>query len=84
MESSPGTARQVFYSREERSESCMPTYEELVELARVCARNARNTTTPAVAAELWKMAKEYQRLAAERDNVGWPDIGEPPSPMKFE
>jgi hypothetical protein len=34
--------------------------KNLVELARMCARNARITTTREVADELWRMAKEYQ------------------------
>jgi hypothetical protein len=42
-----------------------PIYEDLVELARMCARNARITTTREVADELWRMAKEYKAQAAE-------------------
>jgi hypothetical protein len=43
----------------------MLIYEDLVELARMCARNARITTSRDVADELWRMAKEYQAQAAE-------------------
>ena len=39
--------------------------DRLVELARMCARNARITTSRDVADELWRMAKEYQAQAAE-------------------
>jgi hypothetical protein len=54
----------------------MLIYEDLVELARMCARNARITTTREVADELWRMAKEYQAQAAE---MGYsPEIGDEP------
>jgi hypothetical protein len=42
----------------------MRTYENLVELARMCARQAWLSSTPQVAGELWRMAKEYQAKAA--------------------
>jgi len=45
-------------------ETAMLIYEDLVELARMCARNARITTSRDVADELWRMAKEYQAQAA--------------------
>jgi hypothetical protein len=55
------------------------TYDELLELARICARNARlPMTTKVVAAELWKMAKDYQARAAQLDSGNPPDIGPPP------
>ena len=38
----------------------MLIYEDLVELARMCARNARITTTREVADELWRMAKDIR------------------------
>jgi|HubBroStandDraft_6_1064221.scaffolds.fasta_scaffold8525557_1 hypothetical protein len=56
----------------------MQTYEELAELARICARNARITTNKQVAAELWKMAGEYAHKAAKLDSGTLPDIGKPP------
>jgi hypothetical protein len=50
------------------------TYEELVELAILCARNARMTTSREVAEELWRMAKEYQAEAAQLGDA--PEIDE--------
>ncbi len=52
----------------------MVTYEDLVELARLCVRNARITTNIEVADELWRMAKEYQAKAAILGD--FPDIGD--------
>ena len=52
----------------------MLTYEDLVELARLCVRNARITTDREVADELWRMAKEYQARAATLSN--YPEIGD--------
>jgi hypothetical protein len=46
----------------------------LVELARMCARNARIMTSRDVADELWRMAKEYQAQAAEMGD--FPVIGD--------
>jgi hypothetical protein len=43
----------------------MQTYEDLVELASICLRQARTAKSRAVAAELRRMAKEYQMRAAE-------------------
>jgi hypothetical protein len=57
----------------------MQAYERVLELAHICAKNAHLSTTPDVARELWKMAKEYQRKAATMDNGKLPDIGPPPS-----
>jgi hypothetical protein len=54
----------------------MLIYEDLVELARMCARNARITTSRDVADELWRMAKEYQAQAAEMGD--FPEIGDEP------
>ena len=56
----------------------MRTYENLVELARICARQAWLSNTPDVAGELWCMAKEYQARAAEYDRTAKLDIGAPP------
>jgi hypothetical protein len=52
------------------------TYDELKELAMMCAYNARTTTSTPVAIELWNMAKEYQRKAAQLGEL--PDIGDTP------
>lgn len=43
----------------------MLNYNDLVELARLCARNSRIATSRDVAEELWRMAKEYQEQAAK-------------------
>ena len=43
----------------------MLNYDDLVELARLCARNSRIATSRDVADELWRMAKEYQEMAAK-------------------
>ena len=57
----------------------MHTYAQLVELAKVCAFNARATLDRRTADELWKMAFEYQLRAAQLDNGRLPEIlGEPP------
>jgi hypothetical protein len=47
----------------------MLSYEDLVELAMMCARNAWTTTSNEVAEEPWRMAKEYQAQAAEPHSV---------------
>ena len=41
------------------------TYNELVDLARLCAYNSRITTDREVARVLWQMANEYQAKAAK-------------------
>ena len=56
----------------------MLTYDELVDLARLCARNARIATSREVADELWRMAKEYQSQAAKIDGSAVPEIGDAP------
>jgi hypothetical protein len=43
----------------------MQTYKELKELAVMCAYNSRTSTSTSVAVELWNMAEEYQRKAAQ-------------------
>jgi hypothetical protein len=55
----------------------MRTYEDVVRLAEICAREAWIASTPQIAAELWRMAKEYQ-AAAEHHRGEALDIGEPP------
>jgi len=54
----------------------MQTYHELVKLARIYLRQAREMTNPSVSTELIRMAKHYQRRAAELDGGKLPDIGE--------
>ena len=56
----------------------MQTYEELAELARMCANNARIANCKEVADALWKMATEYAEKAAKLDSGVLPDIGKPP------
>ena len=54
----------------------MMTYNELVELAQLCAYNSRITTDREVAHVLWQMANEYQAKAARVDGgvpVSCPD-----------
>jgi nitrate reductase assembly molybdenum cofactor insertion protein NarJ len=53
----------------------MPTYTDLVELAKICARQARTTSNREVAQELRRLAKEYQKKAADLDGEELPDIG---------
>ena len=60
----------------------MLTYKEVVELAKQCALNARLAITKEAAAELWKMAEEYQEEAAKLDGGRKPDIGELPPSLK--
>ena len=45
----------------------MQTYSELVELARICLKQASLTTNPSVRAELIRLAKQYQQQAAQLD-----------------
>jgi hypothetical protein len=56
----------------------MPTYEDLVELAKICARQARATTDQSVATVLLEMAKEYQAEAAKFDSSLSHEVGVPP------
>jgi hypothetical protein len=56
----------------------MRTHSEGLELAIMCARNARLSSNKQVAHELWNMAQEYQFEAAKLDNGRLPDIGDPP------
>jgi len=57
----------------------MRTYQEALQLAHMCAVNARLTTEKDVARELWKMAQEYQAEAAKLDSGTLPDLGPPPA-----
>jgi hypothetical protein len=56
----------------------MRAHSEVLELAIMCARNARASTDKQVARELWKMAQEYQAEAAKLDNGRLPELGNPP------
>jgi hypothetical protein len=63
-------------------EGAMQSYKELAELAQLCAKQARVTTTRKVASEFWRMAKEYQKKAADVDSGALPEIGPPSSWLK--
>jgi len=54
-------------------------HEQLVELARLCANQARAASAKDVAVTLWRMAQEYQGRAARLDDGKLPDIGEKPT-----
>ena len=56
----------------------MQTYDELAELARLCANNARTTINKETAAGLWGLARKYQEKAAKLKGAEGPDIGTPP------
>jgi hypothetical protein len=58
----------------------MQTYKELEGLALMCAYNAWGATSTVVAVELWNMAREYQRKAAQLGPP--PDIGAPPPALR--
>lgn len=62
----------------------MQTYNSLVELARICARNARLTSRREVAVTLWKVAREYQDRAAKLNCCKHPEIGGPPPWLNIE
>jgi hypothetical protein len=61
---------------EPSEEPAMLTYDDLVELARLCARNSRIATSRDVADELWRMAREYQAQAANLGSA--PELGDEP------
>jgi hypothetical protein len=54
----------------------MQTYDDLVELARACLKQTRESKSPLVVAELTLLAKGYQMRAATMDNGKLPDVGE--------
>jgi hypothetical protein len=56
----------------------MRTYQNLVELARMSARQAWLTSNPEVADLLWRIAKEYQAQAAKHSDAAELNIGNPP------
>jgi hypothetical protein len=43
------------------------TLADIIEMAEMCAFNARSTLNPRTSEEVWKIALEYQRMAAELD-----------------
>jgi hypothetical protein len=51
-------------------------YDDLVELARICLRQAREAKNSSVSAELRHLAIGYQIRVASMDNGRLPDIGE--------
>jgi hypothetical protein len=46
----------------------MQTYNDLIELARICAKQARATKSAEAATELRRMADEYRLRAAQLNN----------------
>jgi hypothetical protein len=54
----------------------MQTYDTLVELARICFKQAREAKNPIVSTELTYLAKGYQMRAASMNSGKLPDIGE--------
>jgi hypothetical protein len=60
----------------------MRTYEELVDLAKTCVKQAHITTSKDVAYELWRMAISYQQQAAHLDGGELPDIGQKPAHLR--
>jgi hypothetical protein len=56
----------------------MQSYDVLVEMARICLKQAREAKNPSVSAELMHLARGYQMRAASMDNGRLPDIGELP------
>ena len=58
------------------------SYKDLIELARIRAQQAHKAQSRAVAAKLWKMAKNYQHQAAQMDSGQLPDAD--PKPSRLE
>jgi hypothetical protein len=56
----------------------MPTHEDLIRLAKICARQARDANDKRVAAFLSNMAMQYLAEAAKLDSDNSRDAGEPP------
>jgi hypothetical protein len=54
----------------------MQTYDDLVEIARVCLKQARVAKNPSVGEEFTHLAKGYQMRAASMVGGKLPDIGE--------
>ena len=59
----------------------MPTYEDFVELALICARNAHTASSREVSALLWRMAVEHRDKAGKLNGGKGPDIREPPAQL---
>jgi hypothetical protein len=59
-------------------EKTMLSYDVLLELACICARQAREAKNPGVSAELSHLARGYQIRAASMNKGRLPDIGELP------
>jgi len=53
----------------------MQMYDDLVELARICVRQACGTKNKVAAAELMRMAKEFQHRAAKLNPGKLPRLG---------
>ena len=60
----------------------MQTTGDLAELAKVCASQARMTTSHELARVLWDLAITYQHRASKLDSGALPDIGDPPTLLK--
>jgi hypothetical protein len=60
----------------------MDKLAEMIEMAELCARNARAANSRGVARTLWKMANEYAERAAKLDNGRMPEIDDPPALLK--
>lgn len=60
----------------------MQSCDEIAELAKVCAAQARLTTSKDVASTLWLMARNYQERAGQRNGGKLPEIGDPPDLLK--
>jgi len=60
-------------------ETTMQTYDDLVELARICLKQAREAKNAFVSAELRHVAKGYQVRAATMDHGRFPNIGDEPA-----
>ena len=54
----------------------MSSFADLVELARICMRQARVARSPEVADVLRQMAEEYQEKATSLDDGEAPDVNE--------
>jgi hypothetical protein len=50
----------------------MPTYRDLLELARICFDQARRTQSSQASATLFRLAREYNSRAAELDSTKKP------------
>ena len=60
----------------------MQTYDDLVEIARICLKQARATKNESVSAEFLHLAKGYQMRAASLASGKPPDIGENDPPER--